>query len=285
MTHFTPRIPYAVTDVLRDDEPKPGSAIRWAVPQAIELGASGDHLVWSWGAVPPHWTRPGPRMLERFLNLFDASPERVLAFARTWGVLGICEHGLPSSHNPTRDLDVGDVIMGCEGIGEQIGDRWVFREPISAWHRFATEAQEAALLAATLHGHGHVPEPSPQRRITLTLRLWKVLNRWLELGAVKPAIVLHPQWLSVDPETALVPTIGASGLFGALAHRLALACTGVVGFAPCSSCGEWFSPDFTPREGERQWCAKPGCQKAKVAAASRAYRERKQARKQALHNA
>jgi len=278
-----------LNDMFSDDEPKRVTATRWAVPTAIALDASSDHLVWHWDGAPDRWIGPGPMMLERFVGLSDATPERILAYARTWGVLGICEHGLPSSHNPGREYN--DVSManriGCDGgIGHAIADgRWVFREPIDAWHRFAGEARTIALMAAALRGYGLGPNPSPQRRLTMTLDLRRALNRWLEIGAAKPSIVLHPDWVAIDPEYSLVPTIGAAGLFGALALRLSLAATGADGLAPCASCGEWFTPTFAPREGQRQWCSEKRCQKAKRAAASRAHRERERAGRFSLRSA
>jgi hypothetical protein len=273
----------SIDDVLSDDEPKPLTATRWAVPTTIELGASSTLLGWYWDGAPERWVKPGPTMLERFIGLRDASADRIVAYAREWGVLGICEHGVPSSHNQTQDLDIGGVLLGCEGLGELAGEHWVFREPIAAWHHFAGEAAEAALLAAALRGYGRTREPSLHRRLGMTLDLQSRLNRWLELGAVKPTIVLHPDWMAGDPEAALLPTIGASGLFGALALQLALAGSGIVGLAPCAGCGEWFTPNFAPREGQRAWCPQPHCKKAKVAAASRAYRERTTTKQRLLH--
>src|SRR5437870_3100695 len=41
-----------------------------------------------------------PGMLTDFLRLGDASPDRIAAYAATWGVLGICKDGWPYTHNP-----------------------------------------------------------------------------------------------------------------------------------------------------------------------------------------
>src|SRR5436853_7668736 len=43
--------------------------------------------------------------LRSFLRLDGADGERIAEFARRWGVLGICEHRLPASHN--RGLPLG----------------------------------------------------------------------------------------------------------------------------------------------------------------------------------
>ncbi len=266
--------PDPISDLLDDGEPKPLSATRWTVPTTVELDRSSMHLVWHSDGGRERWVKPGPKMLERFIGLRSAPPDRILAYARAWGLLEICRHGLPRSHNPTRELDADEVVLGCERLVELVEDEWEFREPIEAWHRFAEEAHATALLAASIRGYGPTPDPFRGRRAAIRLGLRWRLNRWLELGAVRPAIVLHPNWLEDEWESPLLPVVGGSGLFGALALRLALACTGAVGLAPCAACGEWFTPNFAPREGQRAWCPEAKCQKAERAAPSRSYRRR-----------
>src|SRR5688500_5717260 len=39
-------------------------------------------------------------ILEDFLRLDGEPDKRLLRFARRWGILGLCEHGLPAIHNP-----------------------------------------------------------------------------------------------------------------------------------------------------------------------------------------
>src|SRR6267154_2618844 len=41
---------------------------------------------------------PGGGLLRAFAGLGDAPASRILAFAKKWGVLGICKHYQPSSH-------------------------------------------------------------------------------------------------------------------------------------------------------------------------------------------
>src|SRR5260370_28123453 len=40
------------------------------------------------------------KLLEPFLGLSDADAPRILDFARSWGTLTPCRHGLPTSHGP-----------------------------------------------------------------------------------------------------------------------------------------------------------------------------------------
>ena len=76
------------------------------VPQHMEL--TEDAVLW---AGPFKEVRPGPGLLENFLNLVDESDEEIFRYARRWGVLGICKHGVPASHN---DYPFG-VQHGVEG--------------------------------------------------------------------------------------------------------------------------------------------------------------------------
>src|SRR5215217_7132575 len=87
-------LPDPIGDLLDDDEPKRLSASRWAVPNTIDLDQSGQHLVWQWGITPERWIKPSAKILEQFVGLVSAPAQSVLAYAREFGLLGICEHGL-----------------------------------------------------------------------------------------------------------------------------------------------------------------------------------------------
>ncbi len=73
----------------------------------IRLDESGEWLLWKqWD----HKTNSKPKtinfdgMLDRFIKLVTA--EDVLKFAKRYGPLGICHHGLPSSHNSPPPVDI-----------------------------------------------------------------------------------------------------------------------------------------------------------------------------------
>src|SRR5690606_38547478 len=56
-----------------------------------------------WRVVPS-----SPNLLSRFVALEHAPPEDVAAFARSFGVLGVCSHGQPAPHlhcGPVSKLD------------------------------------------------------------------------------------------------------------------------------------------------------------------------------------
>ena len=254
---------YPVFDMLDGHQSPRVSATPWAVPPAIGLDAARENLVWTWGHGDINsYITPPAKLLEGFLRLHNAPPPKVLAYARKCGVLAGAVEKL-------REYEIGQHATG---------DGWIVTEPIVAWHRLAAEAREIAYLAAALRGFGHAREPLPGTRLNMVLDLQARLNRWLEIGAVRPSVQLHPDWTRVEGERALLPTVGASGLFGQLALELALAGTGSAGLAMCASCGEWFVPAFAPRKGERQWCPAPQCKKAMRAAATRASRARNRRR-------
>jgi hypothetical protein len=98
---------------------------RWEAPIESALGVDGEFLTCGrydlidgvpeaepWGAGPTRTISANPRMFDDFLRLGQAHPpgrapewpDRVVAFARRWGVLGLCEHGLPASHRSYHRL-------------------------------------------------------------------------------------------------------------------------------------------------------------------------------------
>jgi len=72
------------------------------VPPRVEY--IGEFLRWSFfgGGRGPHPVKPGKGMLRDFMDLAEASVDNVVQYARRWGVLGLCEHGLPYAHNASE---------------------------------------------------------------------------------------------------------------------------------------------------------------------------------------
>src|SRR5205807_7183558 len=67
---------------------------RWGMPTVVEL--DGERLVWRWQG--SRFIEPGPTMFSEFLRLAEGSDERILQYARQWGVQLICRHGSPGGH-------------------------------------------------------------------------------------------------------------------------------------------------------------------------------------------
>ena len=53
----------------------------WPVPAKVTV--DGDRLVWQ--PVPGSWVRADRGLLQDFVRLADAPPDKVLAYARRWG--------------------------------------------------------------------------------------------------------------------------------------------------------------------------------------------------------
>jgi hypothetical protein len=249
----------------------------------IGLDPDGENLIWSYSGVPLRWRKPSASLLPSFIKLANGSPKRILAYAQQWGVLGICDHGLPSSHNPLMEPQStatgADWPMGCSGIGANVDGQWQIREPLSAWRRLAGEALVMVAAMARMRDDDATSQLARHGSAMTALELRGRLNEWLRMGAVRPACQLHPDWYNVAGESKLLATVGGNGLFGALALRLLLAATGAYGLALCAGCGDWYTPASTPRPGERNWCRRGDCQKAKRAAASRDYYARENAKR------
>ena len=295
-------------DVERGGLGRPLALGRFWGPDIVDLDEAGEGLVWPHGGTDTgRYRAADPRMLDAFVVLADAPAERILAYARRYGVLGLCEHGLPMSHNwaavdPDQDLLIERLHRGepldwdrLTRATERCFPRQLERhwwEPLAGWRRYAGQAR--ALLTIAAHLQAGRPAPADDwralgeteqgfamlealnpgtARTDLPLQRWLLqhhLNTWLQLAAVQPRVEWH------DPH-ALHLRLDAHGVFGALAVQLVTAIGRVEGVALCSGCGRSYSPSRTSAAGRRNYC--PDCRAAGVPArhAARAYRQHRRA--------
>lgn len=252
---------------------------RWRVPDAIEL--RDDRLVWNQG-FGDKLARAGAKLLEEFLGLGGQPGERVVAFARRWGVLGICEHGLPSTHNPPpRPPRVGTVPMTwCMPMRADKGWFW---EPLDVWQRLSTQFQAVLNLAAQLHQgqlgstddwlvlyyNMDIPVPWWTRKIRADRAvLTGVVNEWASISGIQ---------IVSDWRGEKTPTIGLSGgsLFGALILQLTMAVSRTEGLCVCSGCGTTYVPSRSPRADQRHYCDDCRGRRVPVRDAATDYRRRR----------
>ncbi len=252
------------------DRGYPTTAI--AVPRAVSLDMEETILRWS-PAYDWVYQEPTFGMLADFVDLGTASPSGILGFARRWGVLGFCEHGLPASHDL---LSPTGRTFGCDPLRDEkslrTGGGW---EPLSLWRDYARWAR-AILSAAVEIGGGSPDVPgcdsefvrsglamesvtgpyAVQRRAPSCQDIAEGVNRWLALGDVRPAV-----WPGEDETAELTILYGGaeSGyrpecrLFGALAIQLMQSVTGDTLPVRCP-CGRLFKR--TKRN--RKYCLKCG---------------------------
>ena len=285
------------------------------VPPTIKL--DGDRLVWRLQAPAPAWkathrarrklpsaaaaraqwkTRrvlPGADMLRAFVKLADAPDRAILAFAKKWGPLGICQHKVPATHS-----------ADCDPAGWEESGRVGGWEPLERWRHYAARARAVVIVSHGLRMGARVSvqdirpvmlDYATQVMVAGRLEskeecppdLWNtvtsVVNDWLRLGDVRPRLLLTEEIASFDdarrvrPRIVLTPSWRFPSpefcLFGVLGMQLAFAASSERGLAFCSACGSWFEPVRQLRPDENHYCG--GCgRRAMQRAASANYRAR-----------
>ncbi|MFN2510925.1 MAG: hypothetical protein ABR568_05705 [Pyrinomonadaceae bacterium] len=243
------------------DEPKRPLAVGeyWA-PTGIRL--RDGRLYWQ-PLKRSHLVQPAVETFTDFVDLAEGADESVLAYARKWGVFHLCEHLLPASHQNCRPLENRTLNKG---------------EPTDQWKKFAQEARAVWNIGEELKkGKDNVGRPADwdvlrqteafrrfvsNRDAAVAYRgvkraaeektiISEILNRWLEIGNVRPRI----SWDRSHPAIDL--TGGPGGrLFGALGIRL-LEHAGGYEIAACTGCRKFFDAsarERRPKAGQDRFC-------------------------------
>lgn len=239
---------------------------------------------------------PPSELLDRFVSLSNGSASAVKKFASKYGVLGICEHGLPCTHQSCVPINSGWSCMPMGwGRGDMANspthDPW---EPLSSWFSYSARARALLNIAARLHQgkcglvndwqqiHGTTPSqsldnPSNDNEKRLLIEKWILtgeLNHWLSVGGVRPLIEWGLGKGSTQPRIVLSSGRLPFGLFGAIGLQLLSAVARSDGLDVCCGCGTAYMPGRRPNPNRRSYC--PNCRKRKVPQrdASRAYYQR-----------
>ena len=264
---------------------RPLADTRWHKPDVVELEA--DRLVYQYGARPT--VSSGPGLLTAFVKLADAPETAMRDYARRWGPLRLCEHGLPATHNrPALAPSVAHQVTWCEPRGfDSTSDQQIFWEPLKEWRGYAHEARTLLLLAAQLHQGNPTPADDWCRALGWS---WEAVDRYLPNGTGTEWHIAQRvnDWLAWGasrftfdwrPGRKPAMSIGGGGLFGALAAELMLAIARSDGLAICSACGVPYFPSRKPSRSRRSYCQT--CRQAGRAErdATRAYQGRKRIRR------
>ena len=203
------------------------------------------------------------KMLDVFIAIRDeAAVER---FAKRYGVLDMCKHGIPSGHNPPRSF----LLRGTEFCLPIVEHYMSFETPES-WLVFVKHA--CALLrigASVLDGKPGSEEDWMQvyslywKPDDVELReglanmastdldagrsfLAERINEWLTWGCVKPSL----SWSEGRPRFAL-----AGRTFGVLGVQLLTAVTRTHGVSICDGCAKTYLREGRkPQAGRRNFC-------------------------------
>ncbi|HEX5731512.1 MAG TPA: hypothetical protein VF131_01665 [Blastocatellia bacterium] len=252
-------------DELKVDQQSPLSPLLsgWRVPSLVKV--EQDHLIYSVRdrSVSLNPLKPF-QVLEDFLGLEGASDDHIVIFAKRWGVLGICEHGLPASHNSMYIPFDGPLAQEILQKGyrdtclpvRNSGDMGY--EPLEAWRFWIQQANTIIRLAADLHSNrrgdikywqilrynphhfegflGNNKTPSNPPPVVLgRIILASYLNGWLQLTGVQPFFYWegHQTFLRLASWTT-------DQLLSVLGTQMMLMINRSSGYALCSSCGRPF---------------------------------------------
>ena len=216
----------------------------------------------------------GARVLDEFVGL--ASGADVLRFARKYGNLGLCAHGLPALHPVRfpRSSMLAFELLRYPDIREWIArhpetdDMVCFgrvREPVAAWLALSRRAEEVLKFVAALRLRdkrrsrkrvappAHVqqwfdalgrdpafrPFRQPWRAVAETLG-W-----WLDAADIGVQLAANNSLLAPQFQSA------SRGIFGVIAIQLLLAATKAEGLAVCDGCQRPYQGLRPPMKGKQ----------------------------------
>lgn len=282
----------------------------WIKPGEIDL--DGDNLIWrennsQWITATEEKMHT---MLSRFIKLEYADKQQILDFARRYGVLGICQHQLPATHNqPLSKLPLwldyrcpnckGSVSLFC--TPQQRQDKWTntpdrtYFEPIERWFYFAQKARATINIAEALGSQEpkkgdskdweDVREwltgnavPATNHISSLRFVFSDVINAWLEITGVRLMFgwMVNSTFKFASPPPWVSPT---GGILPPLAVYIMLLVNRSRGLAICSNpeCGSIFSLNKKqPKKSVNRGSYCPACRKGKASSrkATRMYQQR-----------
>jgi hypothetical protein len=267
------RLPLRIADVQR--------------PAAVRLDGPDEdrRLVWTWGAAtgrePLKADLDRGDVLWRFIRLATADDAAILAFARQWGVLDLCEeHAFPSGHSPNpagydyRQWAEFTVRFGTPSMklpppcSPEIWEKGWFSERVDLWRTWARRWRSASLLLIELTvGRAGASEnwsdlwaglhdPADGRdfsRLPIDVQ-HSALKDWVDTWLEQSRVLLNVAW----ERGYRLQLTSSTGLFGVLAARFAaVMCSDISHPARCSRCGEPYGAERKPRPDSNNYC--PAC--------------------------
>lgn len=271
----------------------------WLVPNRIEIDEAGDRLIWWPGSHP---IEDDQGVATDFARIAGGSNEAILAYARKWGVLELCKHGLPRTHRqPTvwpghmgmRNLspDASCLPIQHESAPHQgVAGFGPWQEPLSGWRTYTAKVRAIVDLAGQLRlgvqgSHEDWVKASGEsdddQWIGSPWDLARAVEELLEIANIRPLF----RWRGERGYEMLLGVPGSGlaggGAFPAIAMQLALSVARSDGIAYCSGCGNAFSAkESRPAKGEHRYCQ--ACRDAKIDVRDRKRRSRAAAKARTL---
>lgn len=229
----------------------------------------------TWPALPRQVRADGP-ILDQFVRLSSENPAMVKRFAERWGMFGDPQYwerwrDTTTAYQGREPLSMWDDRVAQVRTILRIAARLHQSEPtdIEDWRVALTRGvtlPDHRVTLATIEHHGHFNGPWTPEDV-----LAELVNDMIVEAKVKPRL----SWTRGG--TAEVALQGR-GVGAAIAMQLAAAIAKGEGIFFCNSCGNPYTPDRRPRNGERRYC--PGCRTEGIPQrdAARDLRERKKAK-------
>jgi hypothetical protein len=275
------------------DRPMKVGAI-WAPPVAR---VEGEFLIYRLG---DRAKRNASQGLLRGLLDAKSSPEAIIRFCKRWGVLGLCEHGIPASHGScvSRRAFHTEMVSGVSGIKASYG-----RESIASVRRFAGAlesllrigaemsqgrrgaASEWANAEETICGPDFPmwdPSPSTVNDLDISRNFLQMLvRRLIEICRIVPRFFWNrdtKSWqIDLDSQGS------GNNLPALLTIELIVTIADKDGFAICSSCHRAYIPARRPDPTRRNYCPQCGLAAAQRDAAREYRRRLRETDKHVLH--
>lgn len=119
-----------------------------------------------------------------FLRLAEAQDEEILDYARRWGILGLCHHGLPVAH----EMKPYSWSASEKGCNRRKRGGW-FYEPLERWRYYSRQMSAAVRLAVDLRKDEITEE---EQRLVLALKEKDKAERWRAYESFEALIKIAP---------------------------------------------------------------------------------------------
>jgi hypothetical protein len=250
---------------------RPATGATVAIPDKAKVGDG--MLSWSQAGRFRPVKNPAD-VLQKFVSLaVKADDEDILAFAQEFGPLWLCaKHGIIVNHRPILGpvrnafgpLPTANELKGPLACPTAVRER-MNCEPLDAWRRLATRAQNLMLAARLINLGEEMPSEAwisidgdktdfsryeawahladPRQRLA------ENLNWWMLAADINLTVRAEPKGLRTALTPAWIPSV-----LGIVAIQLVLTCCHSEGLFTCAGCGAPFIARRMATRGSRVYC-------------------------------
>jgi hypothetical protein len=256
------------------------------------FAVEGDFLIYEPVARSHQAHKGAPQGLLRMLLDGQESRPKAVAFCRRWGILGLCDHGLPRSHSETC---LKQEVFRTSFDGKT--SHSYYRESIDAVQRFARGLEAIVRIGAEMSQDrsGRTDDwnnacdiitgpdfprwpfnPSDLHVSEARSLLQGLIARLIRICRLRPRF-----WWNSDVGSWQIDldTEGAGyNLPAFIIIELILTIADKDGFAICSSCHRAYIPARSPSPSRRNYCPTVSCLRARACDASKDRYDRNKAK-------